>query len=40
VTERGYHVIHAAHAGMAYWVVSDLNSQELAAFVRLLTAPA
>jgi anti-sigma factor (TIGR02949 family) len=40
VTERGYHVIHAAHAGMAYWVVSDLNAQELAAFARLLTAPA
>jgi anti-sigma factor RsiW len=40
VTERGYHVIHAAHAGMSYWVVSDLNAQELAAFVRLLTAPA
>jgi anti-sigma factor RsiW len=40
VTERGYHVIHAAHAGMAYWVVSDLNAQELAAFARMLTAPA
>ena len=40
VTERGYHVIHAAHAGMAYWLVSDLNAQELAAFARLLTAPA
>jgi anti-sigma factor RsiW len=40
VTERGYHVIHAAHAGMAYWVVSDLNAQELAAFARLLTTPA
>jgi len=39
VTERGYHVIRAEHAGMAYWVVSDLNAQELAAFARLLTAP-
>jgi anti-sigma factor RsiW len=39
VTERGYHVIHAAHAGMEYWVVSDLNAQELAAFTHLLTAP-
>jgi len=37
-TERGYHVIHAAHAGMTYWVVSDLNAQELEAFARLLTA--
>jgi anti-sigma factor RsiW len=40
VTERGYHVIHAAHAGMAYWVVSDLNAQELATFARLLMARA
>src|SRR5580765_7846115 len=39
VTERGYHVIRAAHAGMAYWVVSDLNPQELAAFARMLAAP-
>lgn len=39
VTQRGYHVIRAAHAGMAYWVVSDLNPQELAAFARMLAAP-
>ena len=39
VTQRGFHVIHATHAGMVYWVVSDLNAEELAAFARLLAAP-
>jgi mycothiol system anti-sigma-R factor len=39
VTQRGFHVIHGTHAGMAYWVVSDLNSEELASFARMLVAP-
>jgi anti-sigma factor RsiW len=39
ITQRGFHVIHGTHAGMAYWVVSDLNAAELAAFARLLAAP-
>jgi mycothiol system anti-sigma-R factor len=39
VTQRGFHVIHSTHAGMAYWVVSDLNAEELATFARMLAAP-
>ena len=39
VTQQGYHVIHGAHAGMEYWVVSDLNAEELASFARMLTVP-
>jgi anti-sigma factor RsiW len=39
VTQRGFHVIHATHAGMAFWVVSDLNGEELAGFARMLAAP-
>jgi anti-sigma factor RsiW len=35
-TQQGYHVIHATHAGMAYWIVSDLNSEELSTFAQLL----
>jgi mycothiol system anti-sigma-R factor len=35
-TQQGYHVIHEAHGGMAYWIVSDLNPEELSAFARLL----
>jgi len=40
VTERGYHLIHATHSGMTYWVVSDLNAQELTTFARMLAPPA
>ena len=40
VTRRGYHVIHGTHSGMAYWVVSELNAEELAAFARMLIPPA
>jgi anti-sigma factor (TIGR02949 family) len=40
VTQRGFHVIHAAHSGMTYWVVSDLNAEELATFAHMLAAPA
>jgi mycothiol system anti-sigma-R factor len=39
VTQRGFHVIHGTHAGMAYWVVSDLNAEELATFSRMLVVP-
>jgi anti-sigma factor RsiW len=39
VTQRGFHVIHATHAGMTYWVVSDLNADELGTFSRMLAAP-
>lgn len=39
ITERGYHVIHGAHAGMEYWAVSDLNAEELARFARMFAVP-
>ncbi len=39
VTQRGFHVIHGTHSGMAYWVVSDLNAEELGTFARMLAAP-
>jgi anti-sigma factor RsiW len=35
-TQQGYHVVHETHGGMAYWIVSDLNPEELSAFARLL----
>jgi anti-sigma factor RsiW len=35
-TQQGYHVIHETHGGMVYWIVSDLNPEELSAFARLL----
>lgn len=38
VTQNGFHVVRATHARMAYWVVSDLNADELAVFARMLTA--
>jgi len=37
-TVQGYHVIHETHGGMAYWIVSDLNPEELLAFARSLVA--
>jgi anti-sigma factor RsiW len=37
-TQQGYHVIRETHGGMAYWIVSDLNAEELSTFARLLTA--
>jgi anti-sigma factor RsiW len=37
-THQGFHVIHGGHAGMAYWVVSDLNAEELAGFARIFGA--
>jgi anti-sigma factor RsiW len=36
--QQGYHLWHWTTAGMAYWVVSDLNRQELGDFVQLLQA--
>lgn len=35
--ERGFHVIRATHSSMEFWVVSDLNADELSWFARLLT---
>jgi len=39
MTQQGFHVIHGTHAGMTYWVVSDLNAQELASFAEMFAAP-
>jgi mycothiol system anti-sigma-R factor len=36
--QQGYHVIHEIQGGMAYWIVSDLNSEELSTFAHLLAA--
>jgi anti-sigma factor RsiW len=36
---RGYHMIRFAAAGFTYWVVSDLNENELGDLARLLSAP-
>lgn len=38
VREQGFHVIRGTHARMAYWVVSDLNAEELSAFARMVAA--
>ena len=35
-SERGFNTLHWSRAGMRYWVVSDLNRQELAAFASAL----
>jgi len=34
--ERGYNLINWSKAGMTYWAVSDINSQELEQFAKLL----
>jgi mycothiol system anti-sigma-R factor len=39
LTQQGFHVIHGGHAAMTYWVVSDLNTEELSEFARMLTTP-
>ena len=39
MTLQGFHVIHGAHAGMTYWVVSDLNRQDLVRFARMFAGP-
>jgi anti-sigma factor RsiW len=36
VTRQGYNVISWNKAGMTYWAISDLNSGELAEFVRMV----
>jgi anti-sigma factor RsiW len=36
ITRQGYHLHHWTQSGMNYWVVSDLNEQELKRFVDLL----
>ena len=35
-TREGYNVIHWSHAGMTFWAVSDLATDELQSFVALL----
>jgi anti-sigma factor RsiW len=40
VTIRGYHVAHGIHSKMAYWAVSDLNSDELRKFLEALESSA
>jgi mycothiol system anti-sigma-R factor len=37
-TRQGYHVIHENHGGMAYWIVSDLNPEELSDFARVIAS--
>jgi anti-sigma factor RsiW len=36
LSRRGYHLLHWADGGMAYWVISDLNARELATLVQIL----
>ena len=36
---RGFNVAQAARGGMRYWVVSDLNGEELRVFTQALTDP-
>src|SRR5262249_53888512 len=38
LTRQGYNLVHWASAGMTYWAVSDLNSDELQEFVHLIQA--
>jgi anti-sigma factor RsiW len=38
--EKGYQVVHWADSGMAYWAISDLNSDELTEFTRLVESRA
>jgi anti-sigma factor RsiW len=37
--EQGYHVIETVHGGMEFWIVSDLNTDELAQFAKLFVTP-
>lgn len=34
--QQGYHILHWTQGGMSYWVVSDLNENEMKEFVTLL----
>jgi anti-sigma factor RsiW len=36
ITRQGYHLYHWTQSGMNYWVVSDLNEQDLNRFVDLI----
>jgi anti-sigma factor RsiW len=36
LARQGFHVFHWTSVGMSYWVISDLNEQELQHFVELL----
>jgi anti-sigma factor RsiW len=38
IERRGYHLIRWTQGGMTFWAVSDLNAQELEAFVQRLRA--
>jgi anti-sigma factor RsiW len=31
---NGYHLLHWSQSGMTFWAVSDLNSEDLLAFIR------
>ncbi len=35
-TDNGYHLFHWIQGGMAYWAISDLESSQLQAFVKLV----
>ena len=35
-SQRGFNLVHWAHGGMRFWLVSDLNRDELGAFARAL----
>jgi anti-sigma factor RsiW len=36
-TRQGFHVLHGTKRSMAFWIVSDLNAEELERFARLLS---
>lgn len=36
LTRRGYHLLHWVKGGMAYWIISDLNENDLKDFARLI----
>lgn len=40
VTQRGFNVVHWVRGGMTFWVVSDVNGDELAGFARAFDAAA
>jgi anti-sigma factor RsiW len=37
-TKQGYHLVHWRSGGVGYWVISDLNTNELSRFVSLFRA--
>ena len=36
LAQRGFNIVHWAHGGMRFWLVSDINRDELAAFAQAL----